>query len=344
MESIGILGAGNSGLALSAHLSKIGYKVHLWNRSEQNIQTIKKGKSISTIGEIKGQFPIYEVTSNIEKVVKENKILIVTTPAFAHKKIAQLLKKHITKEHKILLTPGRTFGCLEFEDILIKEGAEIPKIFETETIIHTCRKINDSTVDIITIKDKVKIFSNKHNPKLFLNEFNELFKCYFDTVDNYLEGTLSNVGPLLHVAPVIFNYTRIEYTEEFLHYTYAISPKVASYIDKIEKERIKIARSLNINIETIYQWFSRCYNINETTTYDCVNKNPYYKTIVAPKDINHRYIHEDIPYGLVPIESIANYKKIEVKAITGLIDVASELYNTDFREVGRKYHNLKKYL
>lgn len=343
-KRIGVLGAGNSGLALSAHLASLGYDVSLWNRSDNNILELKESKSVSTIGEIKGVFKLKVVTSNIDDVVQDNQLLFITTPAFAHRDIAIKIRNSITPSHKILLMPGRTFGCLEFISALESVGASIPHVFETETILHTCRKISQTSVDIITVKEKIYITSANSSVNVILEELDAKLKSHFIVKSNYLESTLSNVGPLLHVAPVIFSFTKIEYGEEFLYYKQGISPTVSKFIEKIEQERIKVLKYLGINHESLYLWFEKCYGIKADNLKECIRKNYYYDTIIAPKNINHRYILEDVPYGLVPLESLAIYNQIEVPTITSLITIVSSLYEIDFRSNGRIYANLKKYI
>lgn len=344
VNRIGILGAGNSGLALSAHLASLGYEVSLWNRTDSNILELKECKRVSTIGEIKGSFDLKEVTSNIDDVVRNNKFLFITTPAFAHEDIAIRIKNSITPDHRVLLMPGRTFGCLHFIDVLKRNGASIPHVFETETILHTCRKISSTSVDIITVKEHIYITSANSSPSLILDELDFSMKSHFIVKPNYLESTLSNVGPLLHVAPVVFSFTKIEYAEEFLYYKQGISPAVSRFIEKVEQERIKILKHLGIDHESLFGWFEKCYGIKEDNLKDCIRKNYYYDTIVAPKDINHRYILEDVPFGLVPLESIAIYNGVEVPIITSLINIVNSLYDIDFRLKGRIYAHLKRHI
>jgi len=44
--NVTVLGAGNSGLAMAAHLSLYGNKVRLWNRSKENIAKIMETGTI----------------------------------------------------------------------------------------------------------------------------------------------------------------------------------------------------------------------------------------------------------------------------------------------------------
>ena len=70
-----------------------------------------------------------------------------------------------------------------------------------------------------------------------------------------------------------------------------------------------------------------------------------YKEIDAPPTINTRYIFEDVPNGLVPIETLAWNYGIKTPNITTIIDLANSVLNTDYRNQGRQFTlaQLEKY-
>ena len=52
---------------------------------------------------------------------------------------------------------------------------------------------------------------------------------------------------------------------------------------------------------------------------------------------HHRYIIEDVPCGLVPVEDAAIQCGVSTKNITSIIDLASAVTEIDFRSMGRKF-------
>lgn len=66
--------------------------------------------------------------------------------------------------------------------------------------------------------------------------------------------------------------------------------------------------------------------------------------IDAPKTINHRYLNEDVPNGLVPVESMGAALKVPTPAISLTIDMANAAMVKDYRGIGRKYEDLIVYL
>ena len=63
--------------------------------------------------------------------------------------------------------------------------------------------------------------------------------------------------------------------------------------------------------------------------------NPTYRDILAPTTINHRYVWEDIPTGLVPMSSFGKNLGILTPTIDYFIEQGSKLLNIDFRSEGR---------
>ena len=68
--NVTVIGAGNSGIAMAAHLSKEGNKVTLWNRSSSTISKLLETRLIHCKGVISGEIPIHAVTNDIRVALK----------------------------------------------------------------------------------------------------------------------------------------------------------------------------------------------------------------------------------------------------------------------------------
>ena len=66
---------------------------------------------------------------------------------------------------------------------------------------------------------------------------------------------------------------------------------------------------------------------------------PYEK---GPSSIKHRYITEDVPYGLVPTTQLAHKfdVPIPILIISAIIELASVINQTDYRKEGRSLDEL----
>ena len=168
---------------------------------------------------------------------------------------------------------------------------------------------------------------------------------YFKIANNFYETSLGNVGMILHCAPVLMNIGWIEsQATNFEYYYDGISPTIASFLEKMDNERLKVASSINVSIESTINWLKRTYNTNGINLFEHLQSNIYYKGIDAPSTIYHRYIQEDVPNGLVPLESMANDLAIEIPYISSIITLANNVMNINYRECGRNYKFLKQVL
>jgi opine dehydrogenase len=82
------------------------------------------------------------------------------------------------------------------------------------------------------------------------------------------------------------------------------------------------------------------YNVEEKNLYKAIQKNEDYKTIDAPITIQHRYLYEDIPTGLVPVSSLGEKFEVDITNSKTIINLASSILNVDFYKAGRTVENL----
>ncbi|GAH85337.1 unnamed protein product, partial [marine sediment metagenome] len=118
-----VLGAGHGGLAMAGHLAILGFRVNLYNRSEERLQGVKWHGGIQLGGEIRGFGTIERATSNIVEAIEDADILMVVVPATAHQTIAETCAPYLKEGQIIILNPGRTCGTLEFRKVLVDKGA-----------------------------------------------------------------------------------------------------------------------------------------------------------------------------------------------------------------------------
>ena len=340
---ITVIGAGNSGLAMAAHLSIEGHEVTLWNRSKENIQDLLDNSVIRCSGVINGEAFITLVTDNLRIALANPEVIFVTTPAFSHADLAVQFAIYLTKPTTIILNPGRTFGALEFQYNFHKKNPFVnPIIAETQTILYTCRKITQNEVEIYALKQDVLIstISGDENDAL-VQALPTGLRDKFIPAGSMIETSIGNVGMIMHCAPILLNTGWVESeNDDFNYYRTGISQTIAHYIEKMDNERIAVAKALGHPIESAMEWMKRTYDIEGKSLYEVIQNNAAYATISAPRSLDHRYIMEDIPTGLVPLEAVGKELGLEMQAISLIIDLASALMEIDFRKEGRNLHEL----
>lgn len=346
-NTVFVCGGGHQGLSMAAHLALNGNKVTLWNRSAQNIQSIIDDKKIYCDGIISGTAIIDKASADIGEVISD--LVMVVTPSSAHKDIAKKLAPFVHKDMVIILNPGRTFGAIEFANVLLENGVvELPHIAETQTIVYTCRRNSSNGATIFALKENVGIASLKADDlEYIMKKIPSCLRSYYEPVDSIVITSLSNVGMVLHCAPVLMNIGWIETEKvDFKYYYDGISPTVANVLEKIDAERVSVAKKLGFEIETLKEWLVRTYGSQGDDIYSCIKSTEAYKEIDAPTSVNTRYIFEDIPNGLVPVESLGQALGVDTPTIKSVLDFSKIVFDTDFRKTGRNFlkEELSRYI
>ena len=332
-----VCGGGHQGLSMAAHLALNGENVVLWNRTEEHILKVKDSGIIYCDGIINGAAKIEKATSKMCEAKSD--LIMVTVPSNAHADVAKVLAPYVRKDTVVILNPGRTFGAIDFALQLKKLGVkEIPHIAETQTIVYTCRKKSEDSTTIFAMKNGVGIASlKKDDMEYIMNRLPKCLKEYFSPQISVAITSFANVGMILHCAPVLMNIGWIENEKvDFKYYYDGISKSIARFLEKLDAERIHVAKECGYCVETTEAWLKRTYQVQGKSLYECIRENQAYREIDAPPTIeNSRYILEDVPNGLVPIENLGKQLHIETPNISIIINLANAIYDADFRKLGR---------
>ncbi len=333
---VAVIGAGNGGQTFASYFTHMGCEVSLYNRNPRVLFEIEQNGGIDLIGYYNFSEKINELTSNIAQAIHGARLIMVATPANAHGDIAEQLAPFLKDDQIIMLNPGRTLGTHYFYNLLEKNGLKANVIVaEADTLIYTCRLVKNGLCRVFSLKKELHVAA--HNPD-DTQMVCDLLSEFYDVIvpaESVLETGLSNLGVIFHPVPVILNIARIEEQSTFSHYKQGISPTVATFLEKIDNERIAIANALGVKVDTAVKWLNRIYRTEGDTLYEALQNNVAYTEVLAPTTIHTRYIYEDIQTGLVPLSILSKELGIENSAMDCVIRLASMLYNYDFYLYGR---------
>lgn len=337
-----VIGAGNGGRAFAAYLSSKGYPVNLYNRSYTRISHIKKRQGIRSKEELKGFFPIDLITQDLKLAIKDVDVILVVTPASAHRSIAKKIAPYLSQDQIILLNPGRTFGAVEFRRV-IEEERDPFSIFiaETQTLLFTSRQLKKNEVKILKIKNSVDFSAFPEKDNFFI--YDTLIDVFpqLNAVDDYLEVTLNNIGMLLHPAISLMNAGFMDGRKEFKFYKEGATPRICEVLERIQLELNEVFEKLGLKQIRYCKWAQNSYGIKEKCIYKAIQNINAYKNIDAPKTLLTRYFTEDVPTGLVPTASLGEFLQVDTPIINSIINIASILCGINFKQEGRTIKNLR---
>ena len=342
IERVAVLGAGNGGCATVADLANRGFETRLYSRSEKTLAPLRARGGVELVEAGRESFGQPDrITTVLEEAVTGADLVTIAAPAVAHAFMARALAPLLTEEQIVHLNPGQTGGSLHFVHELRRAGCGVPvRCCETVTLTCICRMAGAARVEVYrrTANLGCAAFPAAHGPEI-LPDMAAVFPNVVPA-RNVLETGLSNINAIMHPAGMVGNAGWIEqHGGAMLFYREALSPSVARMIEGVDRERLAIVRALGLQPRTFVEIFHAAGLTSDAAiasgdVYQATQESEPNKTIVAPTTHDHRYVHEDVGYGLVPMAEIASLLGVETPVIDALITLASEMNRTDYRRDG----------
>jgi opine dehydrogenase len=268
-------------------------------------------------------------------------LIFLVVPASAHRDIAHQCAPYLTPEQVVVLIPGRTCGALEFSAIVESLTGWRPIIAEAQTFPLVSRVIESGNAHVSAIKSELPVAAFPAKETKMVCELISSVLPGIREAEDVLETGLTNIGSVFHPAPLILNIGRAETTNgQYNHYLEGVSPSIARFIEHIDAERIAVGHALGKDLLSAVEWLHKVYDSKGNTLYESLHMTSCYQGLGAPNSLNHRYILEDVPTGLVPIAAIGELVGVPTPTIQATIAMASQLCGRDFWREGRNAENL----
>lgn len=343
VRRVTVIGGGNGGSAAAADLSLRGFKV-TWcevPEFESNIAEAVKQRGIHLEAApasrlTSGFVEIDTITTDVERALANSELVIVIVPAFAQDRIAQICAQHLRNEHIVVLMPGNFGGAIRFQQVLQECGCRKKlTLAESETLIYGCRKTSPTSVSINGYKRELGIAALPANDThRVLATFRQLYPATKELPDVLVAG-LSNANFILHLPVVLGNLSNIENGVDVPFYGHGMTPAIGRIVDAIEAERMTL-RTVGIQVRPLLGilkgYYSHQGGTGDTIWEFCRNSSVYERNKM-PKTLNHRYLLEDLPYGLIPMLKLLEQVGLAAtytKSVVDTLCVASglNLYDT----------------
>jgi opine dehydrogenase len=342
IKKIAVLGAGNGGCATAADLTLRGFEVRLFSRTDKTLLPIMKRGGITLVeGDTEKFAGLFFISPLIVPVVTGADLIVVAAPAVAHEYLAKSISRYLTDGQIILLNPGHTGGSLHFAHLLRSFGCTVDsKLCETVTLTYICRMPEPARVEVYrrTTRLRCAAFPGKHTEEL-VGEVGAAFPNIVAAA-NVMETGFSNINAIMHPAGMLGNAGWIEKTGgDFLWYRDGITPSIGTWIDAVDRERLEIVRLLGLEplrfVDIFHQAGLTAAEARDSgSAYQAIHTSEPNFTIKSPPSLNHRYVKEDVGYGLVPMAAIGRLFGVKTPVMDALITLASVALGIDFRSEG----------
>lgn len=336
LNRIAVISTGNGGQSMAAYAAHLGFSVSLYAREKDRADMFPADRVFHLRGVVEADPVVDLVSCDMCEVIKGAFLIMVTTPTQYHHVIAREMADCLEDGQIIVLNPGRTFGTYVFTKALAEHGnSKRVVVAEAETFMFACRCARTAHPIIYGIKEHVRIAA--HDPSDTAHAVAAVSKLFPTVVPapSTLHTSFANIGMVFHPLPILLNITRVEAQEKFLYYIQGISPLVANILERLDNERLAVARAYGVEVQSAYDWMYEHYGAEGETLYERIQNNEAYQNILAPIDIDTRYIFEDMLTGCVPMYYAGEAIGVETPIIKSAILWASTVYATDFIQNGR---------
>jgi opine dehydrogenase len=162
---------------------------------------------------------------------------------------------------------------------------------------------------------------------------------------NILYTGFTNANAMLHVANCVANAGRIESGDSYKFYAEGVTPAVARLYEAINAERVAVAAALGASVLSLADWFDRVYGVREATLVETCqhlthNSDGPYQATGTPKSLDHKFITEDVPTGLIPMSALGTAAGVRTPAIDALVGTVRNMTRKDFAAEARTLERL----
>lgn len=340
MKRVTVIGGGNGALAMVAELTLRGHQVSLWDLPEfqrASYEAIRKRGGIELRGVVEGFVSLerFRMAEAVSEALDGAEFVMVIVPAFGHVRIAEELAPHLSQDQVVVLAPS-TGGALEFQASLARLDVNGVAVAEMHSLIYTCRIAEPACVDLFFIKKHLPVGVQPSSATDRVMAGLQQLYPQMAPARNVLETSLNNINPVMHLPPTLFNLGRIEFTGgDFLFYRESVTPTTGRLMDEMDTERCRLGAAAGVETVTLEGFMADMYGIEGDGAFELMNKSPAHRATKAPFGLKHRYITEDVPYGLVPMLELANLLNVAMPVTEQIVTIAGLLAQEDFVAGGR---------
>src|SRR6185312_2778899 len=339
--TVAIIGAGIGGIYLAAELGILGCKLRLHDLDDSRLADIRARGGIDVEGKGGGFAAIERVTTGLAAAVDGADVIVIVTGGNAQEIVAAALAPLLRDGQLILLIQGNTGGSLVVRRAFDRVGCRaLVDIAEMDNYPYSCWRRGPTRIEPIVRKRWLQIATFPGNrigavfPRL-----SPLFP-HAVAAPNAIHTGFTNANAMLHVANCVANAGKIDRGETYKFYAEGVTPSVARLYVAINAERVAVAAALGAEVPSLEDWFERTYGVRgadlvETCQLLTSNSDGPYQATGTPKSFEHKYIAEDVPVGLMPMQALGAAAGVATPAIDAVVKLAQVMAGKDFAAEAR---------
>lgn len=332
---VAVLGSGNGACATAADFALHGHEVRLWDSPDfpHTIAAVREAGGITASGDLTGTARLAYVGHDAAAALAGAEYVYAVGPAFSTAPMALAVREHLRPEQTVVVMPSSVLGSVVFKQALgVQLSAQVPVIAETSTLPYAVRLTGPTHVTVyLKLRDGVFVASLPGGEsQRVAGAMSDVYAV--SASRSVFATTLQNGNPVIHPAVTLLNAAQIERTGgDFMFYEDGVTPAVGRLMEAVDTERQDIARGLGLQIlsePALGKLQGYMLEENYSTGY---SRAPGFAGIRAQPQLDHRYLNEDVGYGLVFLAELGERVGVPTPRIDAVIAMASIVMGRDYR-------------
>ncbi|MEC7489302.1 MAG: NAD/NADP octopine/nopaline dehydrogenase family protein [Pseudomonadota bacterium] len=342
---IAVMGGGHGCYAAASEAAEAGHNVRFWRRDVDGFRAVLE-KGAITINDHRGRrdIPVALATTDVAEAMEGADLILSPLPATAQQGISEIMAPHL-KDGMVVFIPPGSFGSYVMARNVRDSGNNADICFgEAGTLPWLVRKQKDGSTRITTRTARLPtgIFpasSSQHAFSIIKNVFPEA-----ELRRDALDAALLNYGPIIHSPLILMNAGPLNHFEVWDIHNEGTQPVIRNVQDALDAERIAVRETLGYG--SPHFPLSDHYNrkANGELMYSLTSHDKLVDSSDWREDIDlftHRYMLEDIAFGLALLVSLGDWTGIPCPVAAGLLSIGGAAIGKNFRANGRTIESLK---
>ena len=249
------------------------------------------------------------------------------------------LPTRTTASQIIWLNPGHSGGALYLAAAMANDSGSPPRrLCQLTTASHVSRLVGPAAVRVFLRPRAAVAALPGHHVDECHQMLDELLPGQFGRAQSIFEVDLANINAVMDPPGMVCNAGWVEATGgAFGFYSEGAGPAVAPVMDAIDGERLALAERLEVPALPFAALLHQLGFAATSDADDCrqaIARSELIYPIRSPPTLDHRYLHEDVGWGLVPWMHLAATGEISMPTVAAVTHLAGLITGVDYARDG----------
>lgn len=330
-RKIAILGAGPIGCATAAHMAAQGHESALWSPTGSRLQIDGNGGKarFRTKGAFKTEVCV-DWFSDLRRL-SDYDVVVICLPGYLYQTMLTRTLPHWRDGQVVLISGALSLVALWLADQAKARGRHL-LTGGWSTTATTAHFEPDGTLHLNELRSAIGLSSTRvADGAALLQASKSMLGERFVPDASPLASTLANINPIAHAAEVIPNLSRMTRGEDWPLFG-CFGLEVGRLAQRLDDERLAIGAHFGFALRSLVEHYHRSYHVPRAPLHEMAaaieasGKGP-----LGPKQLEHRYVLEDMPFGLAFQERLALLEGIPCPVHSSALTLLETVYARDLR-------------